>query len=367
MIMKKLLTLILAVAALPAFVYAQNNTGSVAVPLLNESPDARSAGMGNTGVATTPDLASQHWNMAKYVFIDGLYGASLSFTPLSVSKNARQAYLTGYYKFQKDQTLSASFWYNTLGSASHTDEQGNVLGEINANEWAFDVAYSMRLGHTWSAGVLFRYINSNIMGSSPDSKTGQAVAGDLGVYHQNDVTIAGRASQYAFGLSVSNIGTKISYSDNADNYYLPMNLRLGGRIGMDIAAKHRLALSLDLNKLLVPSPDSSSAYFDESVLSAMFSSFGDAPDGFSQEIKEISFGAGLEYMYDKMFAVRTGFYTENMYAGSRRYFTLGGGAFYKNFSLDLAYLVNVSGGIQSLPNMFRLTLGFQLSSAKATK
>ncbi len=352
--MKKTLIGLCLVASTFVTLQAQDHTISTAVPWLNEAPDARSSALGSTGVATEADLSSQYWNVAKYAFLDNLYGISLNYTPVTLSKEATQAYLSGFYKFNR-HSFSGSFRYNSPGKANLRDDENNPLGENRVNEFAIDLGYGIQLSPKWSLGFLLRYVYSNYGTAYPGSKAGQAVAADFGVYHQTDATLFGQNIQYGLGLALSNIGTKISYEDGKSGAFLPMNIRIGGRIGTYVAPAHHLALSLDLNKLMVPENDSTA-----SVLGGMFSSFSDSPDGFVGELKQIAISTGLEYTYNKMLMARVGYVTEGSSSGAYQYLTTGLGLAYKNVTLDLSYLINVSSTQNKLNDVLRITLGFRM-------
>ncbi len=346
--------LILFTGMLSAAQAQQSMTTTTAVPLLNEAPDARSAGMGSTGAATSPDINSQHWNAAKYVFMEEKGGISLTYTPWmrSVTDNANLGYLSGFYQMESGRTFSASLWFNNVGSIQATDESGLLSSEYTANEFAIDFAYSQHLAKNWSAGVALRYINSDLMGGTPNSKVGQTVAADINVYHQKDVTLLGKNSQYAFGVNISNLGGKISYADEGNKYFLPMNLRIGGRLSTALTQDHGLALLLDLNKLMVPVEDHS----DYSVVKGLFSSFGD--QSFANEMKSIGLSVGLEYSFRDLVAARMGYFTESKQVGQRQYLSFGVGGMFRKVSLDIAYQVSTNATNDALSNIFRFTLGY---------
>ncbi len=356
--MKKTLIGLFLVASTFVTAQAQDHSISTAVPWLNEAPDARSSALGSTGVATEADLSSQYWNVAKYALLDNRYGISLNYTPISLSKDATQAYLSGFYKF-KQHSFSGSFRYNSPGKVNFSDDDNNPLGDNRINEFAVDLGYGIQLSPKWSLGFLLRYIYSNYGTPYLGSKAGQAVAADFGVFHQTDALLFGQEIQYGLGLSLSNIGTKMSYEDGKSGAFLPMNIRIGGRIGTYVAPAHHLALSLDLNKLMVPENDSTA-----SVFGGMFNSFTDSPDGFVGELKQIAVSTGLEYTYNKMLMARVGYVTEGSSSATYQYLTTGVGLVYKNANLDLSYLINMSSTQDKLSNVLRITLGFRVGGGK---
>lgn len=355
------------------------NALRIAVPFLTIAPDSRSAGLGDAGAATTPDANSQHWNPAKLAFIEKEYGFSFSYTPWlrNLVNDINLTYLTGFYKVDKEQTISGSLLYFSMGEITFTDNSGNQTKKHNPNEFAFDFAYSRKFADLISGGIAFRYIRSDLTGGysqqgSSSSKAGSTFAGDVSMYYKQPLSIDKKNAEAAFGLNISNIGAKISYND-ANKFFIPINLRLGGRFSMDFDQYNNMSFILDANKLLVPTPplyNSNNQIIkgkdpDVSVPQGMIQSFYDAPGGMKEELHEISYSLGFEYLYSKQFAIRTGYFTEDKTKGNRKYFTLGAGLKYNILNLDFAYLIPQSGQNNPMANTVRFTLSFDFE--KATK
>ncbi len=347
------------------------------VPFMTIAPDSRSGAMGDAGVATTPDLSSQHWNAAKYMFMKERMGIGLSYTPwlknLGVN-DLNLLYLSGYYKFDESQAISAGLRYFNLGTIEYTTIAGESAGTGKPNEFAIDVGYSRLFSEYFSMALLFRFIYSDIAGGTGSLNNipynpGISVAADYGIYYQKPLKIDSKDAEWAFGLNISNIGTKMSYSEGDKKEFIPTNLRLGGRISMDLDEYNSLSATLDLNKLLVPTRPVRSEEADSIILAGkdddvgtipgMIQSFYDAPDGFREEMQEIMFSAGLEYWYRHQFAIRAGYFHEHQKKGNRKYFTAGIALKYNIFSLDFSYLIPAVGGRNNpLANTMRFTLGF---------
>ncbi len=363
---------------------AELNAIQTAVPFLTIAPDGRSSGMGDVGVASIPDAASQHWNAAKYAFLEKKGGVALSYTPWLTNQipDIYQLYLAGYYKINPKNTISSSFRYFSLGQLNQMGS-GIMMPPYYQYEFAVDAGYSRLFTDHFSSGIVLRYIHSDLLNgfstlNGEDPPSGKSLAVDLGLYYQKDIQLGEKAGQWALGLDISNIGTPISYSDDAPKTPIPTNLRLGGRFSYDINNKHTLSIHADLNKLLVPSPpvyaeDSVTGELivvrgkedPSSVVLGMFQSFYDAPglprsDGTysvaREEIYEIMFGLGAEYWYRQLFAIRTGYFHEHRTKGNREYFTFGAGARYRFLSFDLSYLLPVQGKSSPMYNTFRFAL-----------
>lgn len=318
---------------------------TTAVPFLTITPDARAGGMADVGVATSPDANSVYWNPAKLVFIENNIGFSLSYTPWlgKIINDMSITYLSGYYKFSKEQAVAVSMRYFDLGEIFFTNEQGGDEGQFNPKEFSFDAAYSRMLTQNLSIGVVGRYIHSNLTGSfssgGVEARPGNSVAADIAVFYDKDLLLSGSNSNLALGAVISNIGSKLTYSDDNNKDFIPTNLRLGGAFTTNLDPYNKLTFGLDLNKLMVPSPTLDSAQSDKSLLSGMFGSFGDAEDGISEEMKEVTVSAGAEYWYNNTFAARVGYFYESEDKGNRKYLTLGLGFRYQVFGIDFAYLV----------------------------
>jgi hypothetical protein len=370
----------------------QLNTIATAVPFLMIAPDARSAGMGETGVASSPDMYSMHWNVAKLAFADKKAALGISYTPWlrALVPDINLAYISGYAKLDSVSAVSASMRYFSRGVITVTGASGTI-GQYKPNEFAIDLGYSRKIAKSWSVGIAGRYIRSNVTnGISMNGRStypGQTFAADLGAYYsgRDPVQIFNRPGKMMFGVAITNIGGKISYSDSTEEF-LPINLRIGEGVSIEINSKNRLSMQLELNKLLVPtnpvyalnangSPavNSSGQYIilagkdpNVSVPQGMVQSFYDAPDGIKEEIAEINFCFGAEYWYNNMFAVRTGYFYEAPMKGNRQFVTLGAGVKYNVFGLDFAYLIPTNGQRSPLQNTVRFSLSFDFNSPKAS-
>ena len=357
------------------------NVVTTAVPFLRISPDARSGGMGDIGVATSPDANAGFWNIGKVVFNEAKGGVAASYTPWlkDVVNDVFLASLAGYYKFSDDQALNASLRYFSLGNIQFTDANGNNLNSFKPREFGFDIGYSRKLSSKAGLGVALRYINSDLASGATGGsnyKAGSSVAGDIGFYYDNK-SIAGNG--WAFGAVLNNLGAKISYTDNADQKdFIPANLGLGTTYTRNFDGSNKLTLGVDLNKLLVPTPPINptapelAEYRSKSVVGSWFSSFGDAPDGMSEEIKELQLSLGAEYTYNNQFSLRAGYFHEHATKGNRRYFTMGLGVKYNVFGLNFSYLLPSGAGVNRNPlsNTLRFSVLFDLdgggSSTPAT-
>lgn len=362
------------------------NVISTAVPFLIIAPDARSAGLGDCGVSTSPDVYSMHWNAAKYAFIEEDFSVGLAYSPWlrKLIPDMNIAYLALSKRVSPRSTVAMSMRYFSLGEVNFTDEQGVSLGTYKPNEWLVDAAYSRKLGEYISAAISARFIYSNLtQGVSDGSKPAISVAADLGVYYQRPVEwFNGMDATFSWGVAITNIGAKMNYNkNNIKKDFIPTNLRIGPSLKMNFDDYNSLAISLDFNKLLVPTPpiylknaagtgDSlddgghkiiyAGKDDDVSMVQGMFQSFYDAPDGFSEELKEITIGVGAEYWYEKIFSLRAGFFHEAKMKGNRRYLTFGAGLRYNVFGLDVSYLVPVNNTSTSGTNPLEGTLRFNL-------
>ena len=354
------------------------NVVTTAVPFLRISPDARSAGMGEVAIAASPDANSSFWNLAKVPYNTNKGGISLSYTPWlkDILSDVYLAAAAGYYKFDDQQAISGSLRYFSLGNIQFTDNLGNDLNTFRPREFGVDVGYSRKLSDRSGIGVGLKYIYSNLAqgpAAGNNYKAASAVAGDLAYYYQghNDV-----GQGWAFGAVLSNLGSKISYTDNADQKdYIPANLGIGTTYKRVFNSANSLTFGVDLNKLLVPTPPADPAtpqqledYRSKSVISSWFSSFGDAPGGFSEEIKEFQLSLGAEYWYNNQFALRGGYFYEDKTKGNRRYFTMGVGIKYNSFGLDFSYLLPSGSGVDRNPlsNTLRFSLHFNFDGSGAS-
>lgn len=348
---------------------------TTAVPFLLFSPDSRGSAMGDVGVATSPDANSVHWNNAKLAFIDNNTGFALSYTPWlgNIVDDMAVSYLSYYKRLNRIQTIGFNFRYFDLGEIQLTDVQGVPQGIQSPSELAIDGTYSRKLSENFSIGVTGRFIWSNLAGNvtnAPDASAGTSIAVDLGGYYTKDLRLKGREANLSVGLHISNIGQKITYTSAENEDFLPANLRIGTAFNIDLDAYNSLTLGFDANKLLVPSPpvvDASGNVIrgndpDRSLLSGTFGSFGDAPDGFSEELQEITLSFGTEYWYRDVFSGRIGYFYENPNKGGRQYFTIGVGFRYQVFGADFSYLVPPERN-DPLGNTLRVTLLFNFNKA----
>ena len=338
----------------------QTKAITTAVPFLSITPDARHAGLGDAGVASSPDANASYWNPAKLTFINKKYGGSLSYTPWlgKIINDMSISYLSLFYKIGREQAVSGSLKYFDLGDIFFTEN--GVDGTLfNPREYAFDFTYSRKLTEELSLGLTGRYIHSNLTGAfssgGVDARPGQSVAADLGIFYTKQLKNA-KSSNLSLGASISNIGAKITYSDSNNKDFLPTNLRLGGAFTTELDPYNTITFLLDFNKLMVPTIDEG-----QSLLNGMFSSFTDAPGGFSEEIQEIMTSMGVEYWYHEVFAARLGYFLEAYEKGNRKYLTVGAGFRRNNFGFDIAYLVPTNKREHPLAETLRFTLLFQIN------
>ena len=385
--LKRLFTLVLLVITLHSFAQIQVednkfrlNTITTSVPFLIISPDAKAGGMGDVGVASTPDAMSMHWNPAKYAFVKNDVGFSICYTPWlsNLVSDINLSYVTGYTRLDDNQVLGFSLRYFTLGEITFTDANNTFLGEFNPNEFSLDGAYSLKLSPRFSTGVALRYVYSNLTGGQNvgplATKAAQTVAGDVSAYYTKEIRLGKQNMDWALGLNISNIGAKVSYTETADKDFIPTNLRLGSSLTTDLDEFNQLAFEFNINKLLVPTPPIynkegeiiSGLDPDVSVISGIFQSFSDAPSG-DKEIRELIYSTGVEYWYDKQFALRSGFFYEHPSKGDRQFFTLGAGVRYNVFGLDFSYLIPLQtrdeiNAANPLSNTLRFALTFDFSA-----
>lgn len=352
----------------PGQLLGASNAITTAVPFLSISPDARHAALGDAGVASSPDANSAYWNVAKLVFIDKKYGGTISYTPWlgKIVNDMSVSYLSGFYKITNEQAVALSIKYFDMGDISFRDANNQALGDFNPREFAFDASYSRMLSKELSVGIAGRYIYSNLTGafSGIDAKPGHAVAADIGVYYTKPIENA-RNSTLSLGATITNIGSKISYTDSQNEDFLPVNLRLGGAFTTQLDPYNSLTFLLDFNKLMVPSPNAGRDTV--SLLSGMFGSFTDAPGGAKEEFQEIMTSVGLEYWYNETFAARLGYFNEAKNKGNRKYMTIGLGFRKNKFGIDVAYLVPTNKREHPLAETLRFTLLFQIKETVLDK
>ena len=369
------------------------NTKTTAVPILLISPDARGAGLGDAGGAMPNDVNAMHWNIAKLPFNEKKGAVGLSYTPWlrNLVPDISLSYLSFYSKYGDRGAFAGSLRYFSLGQINFTDNYGNPLGNYNPNELAVDLGYASKLSENFSIGIAFRYIYSNLAAAFNQSQNainaGTSFSGDIGAYYKNKFKYEGKKFDYGIGLSISNIGSKLTYTSAQYENYIPINLRLSTYTNLEIDKYNSIAFLLDFNKLLVPTPPQ---YFKKAnsiydsldinkkpviksgqdpnvpVVQGMFQSFYDAPGGTSEELDEINISAGLEYWYEKQFALRGGYFHEPQSKGNRQYATVGIGLRYNVFGLDVAYLWPFQQR-HPLENTLRFTLLFDFEAFASQK
>ncbi len=356
------------------------NTITTAVPFLSITPDSRAGGMGDAGVALTPDVSSQHWNAAKYVFMGSDMGVGLSYSPWlrNLVDDINLAYLSGYKKLGDVQAISASLRYFSLGDIVFTSEFGEIQGQQSPNEFAIDFAYSRLLSETFSGAVAIRYIRSDLTGgqlvNGVETHAGNSFATDVSFYYHNEFRKSRKDNIFAAGINIQNIGAKISYTDGEVKDFLPTNLMLGAAYTTELDDYNTFTFSFEANKLLVPTPPVDSTIYDPDgvilpagvnsdigPIAGIFKSFADAPGGFKEEMQEISFGVGAEYWYNKQFSIRAGYFYEHENKGNRKYFTAGAGLRLNVFGLDFSYLLPTQRN-HPLENTLRFTLSFDVDA-----
>ncbi len=364
---------------------------STAVPFLTISPDARSGGMGDVGVATSPDAYSLFWNPAKYAFSDKTFGFGIGYVPWlrSLVNDIGLASVTGYGKIGERQAIAMSLRFFSMGAVMFTDNEGNELGEVKPNEWTIDATYARKFSREFSGAVAGRFIYSNLVPvdlANLSVRPGVSVAADVALYYHHMMEIKGLTSaSFDFGFNISNIGAKMSYSSSSIvRDFIPTTLRFGPSFTMDLDDYNRVSIALDISKLLVPTPpvylkdktgakdsigtDGKRIIFrgmdpDVPVVKGMIQSFYDAPYGFKEEMQEYILAVAAEYWYNKLFSVRMGYFYENKYKGDRQFFTIGAGLRYNVFGLDFSYLVPIKSN-NPLQHTLQFTLLFNFDNTK---
>lgn len=376
---KHIMMLMLAAITLPAMAQKDNFFNPVTTSVTSQSiaPDARSAGMGDVGAATDPDVVSQYWNPAKYPFNISRAGVAINYTPWlrQLVSDIDLAYVAGYYRIGDYSAVSASLRYFSLGEVQMSNDEYLT---INPYEMSFDVAYSLMLSEHFSLGAAVRWIYSDLTYDfTSDTAPGSAFAADLSCYYQNYLNIGERECQLGLGLNISNIGSKISFGGDNNSEFIPTNMRLGASLMVPIDEYNRFTIAADANKLLVPTypkqneGESTEAYqervqkdyYDVSSISGIFKSFGDAPGGFKEELQEIQWSVGAEYIYHDKFALRAGYHHESENKGNRKYFTVGAGFKMSVFSLDAGYVIATAKS-NPLDQTLRFSLSFDMDGIK---
>ena len=380
---KHIMMLMLAAIALPAMAQKDKFFNPVTTSVTSQSiaPDARSAGMGDVGAATDPDVVSQYWNPAKYPFTISRAGVALNYTPWlrQLVSDIDLAYLAGYYRIGDYSAVSASLRYFSLGEVFY-DGGGSGGTEMTTNpyEMSFDVAYSIMLSEKFSIAAAVRWIYSDLTYNySDDTAPGSAFAVDLAAYYQNYINLGQRECQLGLGLNISNIGSKINFGGDENSEFLPANLRLGASLMVPIDEYNRFSFAVDANKPLVPTMPireegedqtdfelrKQKEYYDVSPISGIFKSLGDAPGGFKEELQEVRWSVGAEYVYNDKFALRAGYHHESENKGNRKYFTVGAGFKMNVFSLDAGYVIATAKS-NPLDQTLRFTLSFDMDGIK---
>jgi hypothetical protein len=346
-----------------------------AVPFLTVSPDSRSGAMGDAGVALSPDANANYWNPSKLAFIEDSTSISLSYSPWlrHLLPDVNLAYLSFAKKLDDRNSIGASLRYFNLGTIELIDQNQIPQGTYQPNEFSIDGSFARKFGESFSLGLTLRYIHSSLSNGAfveaQQINAANAVAADVSMFYKSKGEQFGKDALFAFGVNISNIGSKIGYTTGGQEYFLPTNLKIGAANTWNLDEYNQVTLTLDMNKLLVPTPPIRDANGniiagrddDRSVVSGIFGSFSDAPGGFSEELKEISFSPGFEYWYNKQFALRAGYYYENPDKGGRQYLTLGAGLKLDDIDFDFSYLI-ASQDQSPLANTLRFSLGYKFGS-----
>lgn len=349
------------------------------VPTMNISPNARAAGMADMGVSTLPDVASQYYNPSKYAFLSNKAGFTMSYTPwlAKLVKDIKLMEVGGYYKLgeENNQALSASLRYFSFGRVEQFDNMARSLGEASPNEFAVDLGYSLQLSSTYSMGVVLRYLRTDNNLATGEQSAGNAFAADISGFYNNYFDIGEAESLWTMGFNIKNIGTKLTYSNGSLSRYIPTNMVLGTGILYPFDEYNALSFNVEANKLLVPTPPrknpsnpeayekAANDYYNKSSIAGIFSSFADAPGGFSEELKEISYGVGAEYSYNNSFFLRAGYHYIHPDKGNLQYFTAGAGFKMSVFSIDASYLFST---VQSNPldQTLRISISFDMDGLR---
>jgi hypothetical protein len=374
---------VLACLSMAIFAHAQEklsefNPVEHAVISQTIAPDARSAGMGDVGAATDPDVNSQYWNPAKYPFCISRAGIALNYTPWlrQLVNDIDLAYVAGYYRIGDYSAISGSLRYFSLGEVM-TSQDANAM-TVKPYEMSLDAAYSLMLSEHFSIAAALRWIYSDLRYDYSEASTpASAFAADLAMYYNNYFDIGNRECQIGLGMNISNVGSKISYYGDTRSQFIPANLRIGASIMVPVDEYNRFSFSADANKLLVPTippqnTDESAQdyrnrvieeYNDMGSIAGIFKSFNDAPGGFKEELQEIQWSLGGEYVYHDQFSLRAGYHHESANKGNRKYFTVGGGFRMNVFSLDVGYVISTAKS-NPLDQTLRFSLSFDMDGIK---
>lgn len=364
-------------SSLPTGQEVRYNPISTAVPFLTITPDSRHGAMGDVGAATSPDANSQYLNPSKYAFTESKFGFSLSYTPWlrQLVNDINLAYMAGYYRLNNNEVIASSLRFFSMGDITLTGQDQTVIGTVSPSEFAFDFSYSRKLSDKFSGGVALRYIRSDLSGGigAETYTAGNAFATDVSFYYINKWGGTGATKSIAAGINISNIGSKISYDEGSNKEFLPANMRLGTTFTSEIDDYNLFSVSLDVNKLLVPTPSTRTQTTDggiivlpdnssnKSLVSSIFGSFSDAPGGFKEELQEFTISTGAEYWYNKQFALRAGYFYEAQNKGNRKFFTAGVGVKMNIAAIDFSYVIPVQRN-NPLANTIRFTLLFDVDS-----
>jgi len=350
------------------------NTITTGVPFLAITPDSRAGGMGDAGVGTSADVNSQHWNPAKYIFMESDMGVGLSYSPWlrNLVDDINLAYLTGYKKIDDVQAVSASLRYFALGDITFTNSEGAELSTQSPNEFAIDLAYTRQLSEVFSGAVAIRYIRSDLTSGVEGYYPGNSYAADVAFYYYNEFRRSRKDNAFSAGINIQNIGAKISYTNGEVKDFIPTTMKLGASYTMEVDNYNSFAFSFEADKLLVPTPDTTNVSTDGvisasginsdiGVIEGIFKSFGDAPGGLQEEFNEITWSAGVEWWYNKQFALRAGYFYEHPTKGNRQFITAGVGLKLNVFALDFSYLLPTQRN-HPLENTLRFSLAFDIDA-----
>ena len=385
--MKKLTFILLPILMISLSASAQVDKKDIFNPVYTAvtsqtiAPDARAAGLSDVGVATDPDVNAQYWNPAKYPFTISRAGVSISYTPWlrQIVNDMYMANLVGYYRIGDYSAVSTSLRYFNMGEVPLSSSVGSSNDmTINPYEMSFDAAYSLMLSEKFSIAAGVRWIYSDLTYDySSETTPGSAFAADIAAYYQNYINIGQRECQLGVGLNISNIGSKINFGSDDNSEFIPTNMRLGAALMIPVDQFNRFTIAVDANKLLVPTRPIQKEnetdedynvrlqkdYYDISSIGGIFKSFGDAPGGFKEELQEVSWSLGGEYIYNDKFAIRAGYHHESETKGNRKYFTVGAGFKMSAFSLDAGYVIATAKS-NPLDQTLRFTLSFDMDGLK---
>ena len=346
-----------------SYVFSQEKEHPIttAFPFLLISPDAIASGRGDIGGASSPDVFSQYWNSSKYVFSLQKSGIGMSYTPY-LNKLSRDIFLANisYYRKGSRSAWGSSLRYFSIGEVQQTQLFGNEiyrLGSFLPSEWLLDLSYNLKLSEYYSMGILVRYLHSNLRSPAEEKATSQGIAFDISGYYTSEKHLVGNHfGSYSLGFQISNIGSKIKYEDLGQSFFLPTNLKLSGSYTLSVDSENDISLLVELNKLLVPSDTQKHKKTD--FLEGIFTSFTDAPNGFSEEMREISWALGFEYTYLQHWSLRTGYFYQHPNKGDKKYLTVGTGFNVSHCQLDFSYLFSTAQTVNPLSNSLRISLQY---------